>query len=285
MYIMIYHVTYISSGLKIKGYLGIPNTFNLPQSHLQDELNKIYNVQNLPITQLTCSLQRETEPISLYKLPAIIYCRGGIWKVGKVRTSWIEEFTNYGYVVFAPAYQGNEGGEGRDEFGGADRHDVVAAYQFLHQLSFVNDHISILGFSRGSINATQAVTELDHVQSLILWGGVADVSKTYEERIELRRMLKRVLHGTPIRNPSAYQNRSPIYMAHEINCPVLIIHGTKDIQVDYSHGLNMYKTLQAQDVLVSMLTLDGYGHHLPQDFRNVTLKHMFQWIEQTYNRN
>ncbi|WP_379967887.1 alpha/beta hydrolase family protein [Ectobacillus sp. sgz5001026] len=281
---MIYHVTYISNGLKIKGYLGIPNEYDLPLSHIQNEIRILYGEHTLPITKLTCSLQRPTKNIMSYQLPGLIYCRGGIWKVGKVRTSWIEEYTNFGYVVFAPAYQGNEGGEGRDEFGGADKHDVAAAYELLEQLPFCNGNISILGFSRGSINATQAAAELGNIQSLILWGGVSDVTKTYEERIELRRMLKRVLHGTPARNPAAYQQRSPIHMTHDIHCPVLIIHGTNDVQVDYSHGQAMYEALKDNKAEVELLPLKGYGHHLPPDVRNETLQKMFHWITHTYNR-
>ena len=32
---------------------------------------------------------------------------------------------------------------------------------------------------------------------MILWSGVSDLAQTYEERIDLRRMMKRVIGGTP----------------------------------------------------------------------------------------
>ncbi|GAE04957.1 S9 family peptidase [Paenibacillus sp. JCM 10914] len=46
---------------------------------------------------------------SLPKLPLVIYCRGGIGRVGAVKFKWVEEFAAQGYAVFAPTYRGNEG--------------------------------------------------------------------------------------------------------------------------------------------------------------------------------
>src|SRR5690606_9642680 len=131
--------------------------------------------------------------------PALIYCRGGIGSVGRVRARWVDAFASRGYVCFAPCYRGNEGGEGRDEFGGVEREDVHAAVRLLQALPFIDrSRISLFGFSRGSINATQtAVAMPDAVHSLVLWGGVADLARTYEERVDLRRMLKRVIGGSP----------------------------------------------------------------------------------------
>ena len=57
-------------------------------------------------------------------LPGLVYCRGGIRSVGMVRLPRIVSLARRGYAVFAPFYRGNDGGEGRDEFGGDDRHDA-----------------------------------------------------------------------------------------------------------------------------------------------------------------
>ena len=53
--------------------------------------------------------------------------------VGMVRPSRIAQFASQGFVVFAPYYRGNRGGEGRDEFAGADRLDAVNAVDVLKQ--------------------------------------------------------------------------------------------------------------------------------------------------------
>src|SRR5665647_1600420 len=82
--VLLYKLTYMSDGLKVKGYLAVPE--------------------------------------STVPCPALIFCRGGIRKVGMPRKRRIMSMAERGYVVFAPFYRGNDGGEGRDEFGGEDRY-------------------------------------------------------------------------------------------------------------------------------------------------------------------
>lgn len=65
--------------------------------------------------------------------PGLIYCRGGIRKVGMVRKRRIMSMAKRGFVVFAPFYRGNEGGEGREDFGGEDRFDVCHAVSLVQQ--------------------------------------------------------------------------------------------------------------------------------------------------------
>ena len=80
---------------------------------------------------------------------------------GGVNTVWLEQFVHKGYIVFAPSYRGNEGGEGRDEYGGKDVEDVHAAYRLVQRLPFVDPtRISLMGFSRGAINAVHTATDL-----------------------------------------------------------------------------------------------------------------------------
>ncbi|GAX89452.1 alpha/beta hydrolase family protein [Effusibacillus lacus] len=276
---MIYHVTYLSDGLKVKGYLGLPNGYELHISELQGMISRFYGSSDLPVTEIASSISQEKKDIRLFKLPVLLYCRGGIGKFGRVKTDWIEQFADYGYVIFAPSYRGNEGGEGRDEFGGSDKEDVLSAYRLLQNLSFVNpERISVMGFSRGAINATLTAVEIPAVHRLILWNGVTDLAQTYEERIDLRRMLKRVLGGSPAKKPGSYQSRSPLLMANRIRCPVLIMHGSEDRQVDFSHGLNMYKKLKELGGNVDMHFYRGYGHHFPPPIHEAAVERMFGWI-------
>lgn len=276
---MIYHVTYLSGGFKVKGYLAIPHGYALPDSELRQMMSRYYGLSDLPLTKVADSIHREPRDIREYTLPALIYCRGGIGKVGSVKMHWMEQFARYGYVIFAPSYRGNEGGEGYDQFGGEDKEDVLSAFRLLQSLPFVNsEQISVMGFSRGAINATLAAVEETQVHRLILWSGVSDLAQTYEERVDLRRMLKRVLGGSPMKIPDAYHQRSPLYIANRILCPVLIIHGTQDIQVDIRHGINMYKKLKELGKMAEFHCYQGYGHHFPPQIHHEAIDQMFAWI-------
>ncbi|WP_245741954.1 alpha/beta hydrolase family protein [Anaerobacillus arseniciselenatis] len=259
--------------MKINGYLALPNDLKVSLQHLRSYFPE-------SVEQVAYSIIPQTKTLDNMKLPGFIYCRGGIGRFGRVKMHWIEHFASFGYVVFAPCYRGNEGSEGRDEFGGRDQEDVFSAYRIMENLPFVdNGRISVMGFSRGSINATQTAINMPNIHKLILWSGVSDLGKTYEDRIDLRRMFKRVIGGTPTKFPELYEVRSPIHMVEKIQCPTLVIHGTKDEQVLVTHGENMIKKLKHYDKKATYHRYDGYGHHFPINVHSQAVKKMFQWIE------
>ncbi|RXJ02013.1 S9 family peptidase [Anaerobacillus alkaliphilus] len=271
---MIFKITYIAEDLQVKAYLGFPNNINITSANLKDF------IPNIDVdAEVVSSIIPKVYEVENIQLPAFIYCRGGIGHFGRVKPSWVEAFANQGYVVLAPCYRGHEGGEGRDEFGGADEEDVHAAFRLLQSLPFVqSEKISIMGFSRGSINATKTAIKFPTTHKLILWGGVSSLIQTYEERVDLRRMLKRVI-GNPNKVPEAYYKRSPIKQVHNITCPVLIMHGSVDHQVDVSHGVNLYRELKSQSKKTTLHLFENYGHHLPLTFHQDAIENMFEWIK------
>ena len=53
-------------------------------------------------------------------------------------------------MVLASQYRGNDGGQGKEEFGGSDINDVLNLIPLAESISFMNaDRIVMLGFSRG----------------------------------------------------------------------------------------------------------------------------------------
>ncbi|AWB44211.1 S9 family peptidase [Paenibacillus sp. CAA11] len=282
----LFRLTYPSGPYRVVGYLGLPGNLSASEDTLAKALHDHYEVYNLNVTKLSDSYapsatRIQFEPAPDDKYPVLIYCRGGMGKFGSVRTKWMESFCRHGYIVFAPCYRGNEGGEGRDEFGGADLEDVASTYRFLQQLVFVNPaEISIMGFSRGAINAAQAASQLKDVHRLILWGGVSDLAQTYEQRVDLRRMLKRVLGGTPSKVPEAYQFRSPALFAPDLNCPVLVIHGEQDTQVDIEQGRTMYRVLKSLNKQVWLHSYPQSGHIFADTLFEKAVNRMMTWIRE-----
>lgn len=217
-------------------------------------------------------------------LPAVVFCRGGIGRVGAVRKHWLAHWAQtQRCIVFAPCYRGNEGSEGRDEFGGSDVEDVQTAVRVLRALPFVVlEEVYLVGFSRGAINALAAVARwttdpaagavpsgagcspvIAPVAGVAVWGGVADLALTYQERIDLRRMLRRVIGGPPWRVPERYEARSAVCWAGALRVPVVIVHGTADVQVSVRHAHLLAEALRsvgrpAWDICL----LEGAGHHL-----------------------
>ncbi|WP_211745739.1 prolyl oligopeptidase family serine peptidase [Paenibacillus sp. Marseille-Q4541] len=276
---MIYHVTYPSQGLQVKGYLSLPYGYQLLEEEARHLLAGKFSSVEHPAIQLNSPLHPSGQDFASKKWPVFIYCRGGIGNFGKVRTPWVEEFAMHDHIVFAPSYRGTEGGEGRDLFGGDDKEDVYAAVKLLSELPFVDaGRISIMGFSRGSINAAYTARTLPSIHKLVLWSGVSDMTQTYEERVDLRRTFKRVIGGPPSKVPEAYEERSPVNIAGELSCPVLIVHGTEDVQVSFSQGEKMYHSLSEVDADVNFHRYEGLGHHFPQETHRAAIARMFEWI-------
>ncbi|WP_245954597.1 alpha/beta hydrolase family protein [Paenibacillus flagellatus] len=232
-------VTYYSQGLRVKGYWAAPE--------------------------------------SEQPLPGLVYCRGGIRNVGMVRVARIVTLARRGYAVFAPFYRGNDGGEGREDFGGEDRHDLYNGIRLLRGLPGTKpDPVMLIGFSRGALMALLAAKECEGVGPVVVWGGVSDLLLTYEERIDLRRMLKRVV-GHPKKDRDRYETRSPVCWAEHIRSPVLIVHGSVDEHVGVEHAHRLAKALEAADKPYTMHLYEGRGHVFPREEDDRVLDSIFEW--------
>lgn len=218
-------------------------------------------------------------PVQMGKKPALLYCRGGYKKVGKVRAERISQLASFGYVVVAPHYRGNEGGEGRDEFGGAEVHDLFAAYDLLCQMPEVDQQrISLYGFSRGGMMALLAAAKRKGFHAAVVWSGVSDLLLTHEERADLRKMLNRII-GDPETNREAYLTRSAWLMAKNISCPVLIIHGTCDQNVGVQHAKKLAEALFANGKPHDLWLAEGASHLFTSEEIELYTRRMFDWIE------
>jgi dipeptidyl aminopeptidase/acylaminoacyl peptidase len=212
--------------------------------------------------------------------PGLAYARGGIRNVGMVRLPRMMELASRGYAVIAPVYRGNLGGEGKEDFGGEDRYDLVNAVRALRSFPFVEPkRIPVIGFSRGAIMAFRSALESEDIGPIAVWSGVSDLLLTYEERVDLRRMLRRVV-GHPKKEPDAYIERSPIHFADRINRPVLIVHGTADPQVSVKHAEILAAALEAGGQTYAMRLYDGLGHRFPPDREQDATDSILAWFRQ-----
>ncbi|WP_071460459.1 alpha/beta hydrolase family protein [Bacillus massilinigeriensis] len=207
-----------------------------------------------------------------------LYLRGGIKSVGKVRPARIAQFAAEGFTVFAPFYRGNQGGEGREDFAGEDRQDAFAAYELLQSLPWV-DGVHIFGFSRGGVMALLTALRYPDALSVVTWGGVSDMFLTYGERKDLRRMLKRVIGGTPGKFPERYMYRTPLAHLEKMAVPVLIIHGAKDSNVSLEHAKRLETKLKELKKPVTAWYYDAYTHYFPPLVNRKVVKALTEWMK------
>src|SRR6185369_8758903 len=103
----------------------------------------------------------ETEEHEWQKVAAIIYNRGGNREFSKLMP-WMQygfyDYVSNGFVVIGSQYRGVDGGEGREEFGGAEIHDVLNLIPLAKSLGYVDmDNVFILGVSRGGMETYLAL--------------------------------------------------------------------------------------------------------------------------------
>ncbi|WP_338449182.1 prolyl oligopeptidase family serine peptidase [Niallia oryzisoli] len=233
-------ITYLANGLKVKGLLAEPK---------DDEM-----------------------------YDGFLYLRGGIKNVGKVRPARIIQFASEGFIVFAPFYRGNQGGEGNEDFAGEDREDAFAAFQLLTQHRRVRK-VHIFGFSRGGVMALLTGIRYPEAASIVTWGGVSDMSLTYGERKDLRRMMKRVIGGTPAKVPERYQSRTPLYELERLEPPVLIIHGRRDRNVSVEHAYRLENRLKALNKSVECWYFEQYTHYFPPAVNRQIVADLTLWMK------
>jgi dipeptidyl aminopeptidase/acylaminoacyl peptidase len=241
-HIHLYVVTYMSEGLKVKGLLAEPQWGD--------------------------------------KFPGFLYLRGGIKTVGMVRTARIIQFASEGFVVMAPFYRGNKGGEGKEDFAGEDRYDAVHASSILIQHRKVNsESVHVFGFSRGGVMALWSALLNPRIRSVVTWGGVSDMKLTYEERVDLRKMMKRVIGGSVWKVPERYDSRTPLHQLDNLTAPVLIIHGAKDENVGVEHAYRLKEALEKQNKQVTSWIYEEYDHYFPPHLNRYIVSELTKWMK------
>ena len=212
--------------------------------------------------------------------PAIVWVHGdGIaqnydgWHVRRdygVYHSFHQYLLQQGYVVLMPDYRGSIG-YGRDwrheshrEVGGVDYQDVASAGEYLAALDFVDPgRIGIWGLSYGGFMTLQALT-LD--PTLFAAGvnvaGVGDFALWYDDP---GGPWVRARMGTPAENPEVYELGAPANRVEAIERPLLMLHGTSDVNVPYFEAINLADRLLRAGKDFEFVTYPGEFHYFHRE--------------------
>lgn len=212
----------------------------------------------------------------------ILYLRGGIQSIGMVRPARIAQFAAKGFTVFAPYYRGNRGGEGKDEFGGEDRWDAVHAVDVLKK--FAAGPVHLLAFSRGGIMALWTAVLRQDICSVVTWAGVTDTVLTYKERLDMRRMMKRLYGGTPNTALQAFEERNPLMRLGESSASFLIIHGLKDENVSAQQAFLLEENLKQTGHVFDTWYFPDYTHFFPPKANRKTASALAHWMKEQEGR-
>ena len=153
--------------------------------------------------------------------------------------SYHQYLLQQGYVVIAPDYRGSIG-YGRDwrngvhmDVGGNDAKDAWMAANYLKTLPYVDsERMGVWGLSYGGFFTLIAMTDQPTLfRAGVDVAGVADYVMYYHDPYNNDWTEGRI--GTPQQNPKIYANASPLSHIGQLARPLLVLHGTSDVNVPF----------------------------------------------------
>ncbi len=214
------------------------------------------------------------------KLPVIIYNRGGGLEYGKITKTnlrYLSLLASKGYVILASQYRGNDGGEGREQFGGDDVHDVLNLFPLARSLTFTDpSRMVMLGYSRGGMMTYLAIKEGAPIRAAAVVGGVTDLLQLYMKKgHDKMDYVIRELVGS---NMQEYEDRSAYYWPEKIDVPILILHGGEDHVVDVSQAKKFGERLQELGKVYQLVIFPKGDHGLNGDQKKRD-RLLLEWFE------
>jgi dipeptidyl aminopeptidase/acylaminoacyl peptidase len=227
-------ITYVSDGLKVKGMIALPNGPG--------------------------------------PFPAIIFCRGGNREFGGLTprdfAAFTAEFVQAGYAVVGSDYRGNGGGEGREEFGGADVDDVMALIPLLRREPKVDGkRIGVYGSSRGGLMTYEVLARTRELKAAVVESGLSDSFQTVKDRPSMETgVYSQIVPGFAEHRDEALRARSPVLWADKLShtTPILVLHGTADWRVGPHDALAMSRALLDARIPFRLVMFEGGSHGDPE---------------------
>lgn len=145
-------------------------------------------------------------------------------------------FAREGYAGLAVAQPGYGRSAGPGDYVGPKTIKVLAAgYRKLQREPYVDSkRLGILGYSRGGMAASLLAVQLDDVKAVVLGAGIYDFKRAHDETgIEAIRQNMQAETGL---TEEAINQRSSVLQMEKLKVPVLILHGTKDVNVPVSQA-------------------------------------------------
>ncbi len=224
-------ITYLSDGLKIKGYIAYPKKTN-----------------------------------NAKKYPCIIWNRGGYRNNGAIdqftAKGMFGKIASWGYVVLASQYRGSIGSEGVDQIGGEDLNDILNLIPLAESLPFANTNIwGIEGWSRGGLMSFLTLKEKPVFKCAVLSGAVSDPASKIDGIPDKDNFYKKVWGGKNLNEE--IKKRTAINFIDKLpKIPYLILHGAADEAVSVCQSLRLAEKFSEKNIPFRLVVFEDGDHFL-----------------------
>ncbi len=247
----VYGITYLSDGLKVKGFLLTPKKED--------------------------------------RYPAIIYNRGGSLNWGSLTHSRasvglgeLARLANEGYVIAASQYRGNGGGEGQEEYGGADINDVLNLIPLLGNESRADtSRLGMFGWSRGGMMSFMTLPRTKSIKAVVVGAPSTNLIRSLEHRPGLARNWSMIIPGfnSDDRIDALFQ-RSPVFHVDRLpdDVPILILQGGHDKGLLPDFTLRMALELNRFHIPFRFIKYEGGSHSL-KEYKDEVFGEITHWFD------
>ena len=229
-------ITYLSDGLKVKGYLAYP------KDHSK-------------------------------KYPSVIWCRGGAGNKGAIDTFTARgiygQLASWGYCVFASQYRGNAGSEGHDEVGGSDVNDILNLIPLADEIPQANGNLwGIEGWSRGGMMTFLTLQRNHNFKCAVLVGAISNVEEYANKNTKLKSYYENLIGKEKLEQELG--KRSAINFVNELpKIPYLLIHGAADDTVSPMQSIELVKKFNEYDIPHKLVLPENGDHFLRKNRKEV----------------
>jgi dipeptidyl aminopeptidase/acylaminoacyl peptidase len=214
-------------------------------------------------------------------LPALLYIHGG--PGGQTRLNYtdrIQYWVNNGYVVIAVNNRGSSG-YGKSFYqaddlrhGDVDLKDCIASKKFLINTGYVDaNKIGIMGGSYGGYMVMAALAFApDEFAVGVNYFGVTNWLRTLKSIPPWWEATRNALYaelGNPDVDSLALYNKSPLFFAHQITKPFIVLQGANDPRVLQIESDEMVAEAKANNVPVEYIIFPDEGHGFSKKENNI----------------
>jgi dipeptidyl aminopeptidase/acylaminoacyl peptidase len=198
------------------------------------------------------------------KRPVIVFNRGSYVRgdIAPELLTMFHRLAEAGFAVVAPMYRGSDGGEGRDEMGGADLNDLLNIIPVLSQLGSLDTrNVFLYGESRGGMMVFQAVRDGFPARAAATIGAFTDLGEITSSG-EGAATAKQIFPDFEQRRDEIISRRSAIRWPERLSIPLLLMHGSADRDVPPAQTLLLATQLAKTQKEFGVIVYPGGDHQL-----------------------
>lgn len=237
----------------------------------------VYQVDGLRVTGVMLAPEAPVDK----QHPLLVYNRGGTAQFGILTVGNMLRLAHYaqqGYLVFASNYRGNDGGDGLDEFGGGDVHDVLTLLDIGRQHPGWDGRNTFMhGHSRGAMMTFLAIRHGAALRAAAGIAGPADLQLLLNHRPDMHTIYERHIPGFLDAPQATLAERAALCWPEALNVPLLLLHGDKDERVDIAHTARLDAALSALGKPHATVVYPG-GDHSLTGFRKESQSEISAWF-------